>query len=99
MRVLGFIGSLIVTFLGLTAVTFAIGRFIPVDPVLAIVGDHAPRDVYERTRLAMGLDRSIPEQYLLYLRKVLSGDFGHSVMTSNPVIADLLHFFPATFEL
>ena len=44
MRVLGFIGSLIATFLGLTAVTFSIGRFIPVDPVLAIVGDHARFD-------------------------------------------------------
>jgi len=95
----GYIVSLGVTFLGLTAVTFAIGRFIPVDPVLAIVGDRAPRELYERTRLAIGLDRSIPEQYFIYLKKVLTGDFGRSVMTSNPVIADLLHFFPATFEL
>ena len=87
------------TFLGLTAVTFVIGRFIPVDPVLAVVGDHATREVYEKTRLAMGLDRSIPEQYLIYLKKIVSGDFGQSVMTSHPVLTDLLQFFPATFEL
>ena len=61
MRVLGFIGSLIATFLGLTAVTFSIGRFIPVDPVLAIVGDHATRQVYDRVRVEIGLDRSVPE--------------------------------------
>ena len=67
MRVLGFIGSLIATFLGLTAVTFSIGRFIPVDPVLAIVGDHATQQAYDRVRLEIGLDRSVPEQYLLYL--------------------------------
>ncbi len=94
-----FLGSLSLTFLGLTAVTFVIGRFIPVDPVLAVVGDRATQEVYEKARLAMGLDRSIPEQYYLYLKKILSGDFGQSVMTSHPVLTDLLQFFPATFEL
>jgi len=99
MRFVGYLGSLAATFLGLSAVTFAIGRFIPTDPVLAIVGDHASPAAYERVRLEIGLDRSIPEQYALYLGRVLHGDFGHSVMTSNPVAADILHFFPATLEL
>jgi peptide/nickel transport system permease protein len=98
-RLGAFIASLGLTFLGLSAVTFAIGRFIPIDPVLAVVGDRASLEVYEKTRLAMGLDRSILEQYLIYLKKVLSGDFGQSVMTSHPVLSDLLQFFPATFEL
>ncbi len=97
--VAGFLGSAVLSLLGLTAVTFAIGRFIPVDPVLAIVGDHATRSTYEQTRHAIGLDRSIPEQYLIYLGKVLHGDLGRSVITANPVLADLWHFFPATFEL
>ena len=99
MRFVGYLGSLAATFLGLSAVTFAIGRFIPTDPVLAIVGDHASRATYERVRLETGLDRTIPEQYVLYLGRVLHGDFGHSVMTSNPVASDILHFFPATLEL
>ena len=94
-----FVLTLAVTFLGLAAVTFFIGRFIPVDPVLAVVGDHASHEVYEKTRLAMGLDRSLPVQFLIYLRKVLTGDLGESVMTSRPVLSDLLAFFPATFEL
>jgi peptide/nickel transport system permease protein len=98
-RLGAFIASLGLTFLGLSAVTFAIGRFIPIDPVLAVVGDRASLEVYEKTRLAMGLDRSILEQYLIYLKKVLSGDFGQSVMTSHPVLSDILQFFPATFEL
>ena len=96
---LGWLVSFVVTCLGLTAVTFSIGRFIPIDPVLAIVGDHASKSTYDRVRLEIGLDRSIPEQYFIYLKKVLSGDFGHSVMTSNPVLSDLAHFFPATLEL
>lgn len=98
-RLGSFLGSLALTFLGLTAVTFVIGRFMAVDPVLAVVGDRASREVYERARLAMGLDRSVLEQYFLYLKKLLSGDFGNSLMTSHSVLADLLHFFPATFEL
>jgi peptide/nickel transport system permease protein len=98
-RLASFAGSLLLTFLGLTAVTFFIGRFIPVDPVIAVIGDHATHDVYEKTRLALGLDRSIPEQYFIYLRKVLSGDLGQSMMTQHRVVDDLREFFPATFEL
>ncbi len=91
--------SAVLSLLGLTAVTFAIGRFIPVDPVLAIVGDHATQSTYETTRLAIGLDRPVPVQFLIYLGKLLHGDLGTSVITSNSVLTDLLHFFPATFEL
>ena len=98
-RLGSFILSLLLTFLGLSAVTFVIGRFMSVDPVLAVVGDRATQEVYEKTRIAMGLDRSVPEQYFLYLRKILSSDFGQSVITSHPVLTDLVHFFPATFEL
>lgn len=91
--------SAVLSLLGLTAVTFVIGRFGAVDPVLAIVGDHAARSTYDKARLALGLDRSVPEQYLLYLGRLLHGDLGTSVITAQPVLADLLHFFPATFEL
>ncbi|CAM5770734.1 peptide ABC transporter permease [Labrys miyagiensis] len=96
---LSFVSSVVLSLLGLSLVTFCIGRFIPTDPVLAVVGDHATRDIYDRTRLAMGLDKPIPEQFLIYLDKVLHGDLGTSVITSNPVLSDLLHFFPATIEL
>jgi peptide/nickel transport system permease protein len=98
-RLGSFVGSLALTFLGLAAVTFVIGRFMAVDPVLAVVGDHATQDVYDKTRVALGLDRPILEQFFVYLKKLLSGDFGQSIMTSHPVLSDLLHFFPATFEL
>ena len=41
----------------------------------------------------------MPFQYLIYLKRVLSGDFGMSVLTSQPVLSDLLRVFPATLEL
>ena len=47
-------------------ITFLIGRVVPIDPVLAVVGDRAPQDVVERTRREMGLDRPLPEQFVRY---------------------------------
>lgn len=91
--------SVALTFLGLTAVTFVIGRVIPIDPVIAIVGDRASQEVYERVRLELGLDRPLYEQFWIYLGKVLEGDFGVSVLTSHAVLDDILRFFPATLEL
>ncbi len=98
-RFASFLGTLALTFIGLTAVTFFISRFMAVDPVLAVVGDKATQEVYDKARIAMGLDRPIVVQYLSYLWRIIGGDFGKSVMTSHPVLEDLLHFFPATFEL
>ncbi|MBL8704745.1 MAG: ABC transporter permease [Rhodospirillales bacterium] len=87
------------TFLGLLLVTFLIGRVVPIDPVLAAVGDRAPAEVYERVRLELGLDKPLWEQFWIYLTKVLTGDFGSSVLTSNKVIDDIFRVFPATLEL
>ena len=91
--------SVPITLFGLLIVTFLIGRVVPIDPVLAIVGDRAPQDVVERARLELGLDRPLIEQFWRYLVQTLSGDLGRSVMTSNTVGEDILRFFPATFEL
>lgn len=93
------LASLALTFVGLTAVTFFIGRLTKIDPVLAVVGDKASKEVYDQTFLALGLDKPLIVQYVLYLKRVLSGEFGVSVLTSQPVLSDLLRVFPATFEL
>jgi peptide/nickel transport system permease protein len=50
-------------------------------------------------RLQLGLDDPLWEQFIIYLRNLLQGDLGNSVMTSHPVTADIAHFFPATLEL
>lgn len=98
-RALRLLISVALTFLGLLFVTFIIGRVVPIDPVVAIVGDRAPPDVYDRVRLELGLDRPLIEQFWIYLTKSLQGDFGTSVLTSRPVLDDIFHFFPATLEL
>ena len=93
------LASVPITLFGLVLITFLIGRVVPIDPVLAIVGDRAPADVVARTRLELGLDRSLPEQFVRYLGQLSQGDLGRSVMTSNRVTSDIARFFPATLEL
>ena len=87
------------TYLGLLAVTFFIGRVIPVDPVLAIVGDRAPEHVVARVREEMGLNQPRWQQFAIYVNKALHGEFGTSVLTANPVWSDIKKTFPATLEL
>lgn len=96
---LRFLATLALTFLGLLVVTFLIGRVVPVDPVLAAVGDRASPAVYARVRIEMGLDLPLWQQFWHYLGRVLQGDFGQSVLTARPVLADILRVFPATLEL
>ncbi|HEU5096413.1 MAG TPA: ABC transporter permease [Reyranella sp.] len=91
--------SLIITFLGLLFVTFIIGRVIPLDPVLAIVGDRATHEQYQAAYHALGLDRPLIVQFLIYIRQVVTGDFGVSLLTARPVIQDIADTFPATLEL
>jgi len=93
------LSSVLLTLFGLTVLTFLIGRVMPVDPVIAAVGDNAPEDVILRVRTEMGLDQPIPVQFLHYLYQLAHGDFGMSVLTKNPVATDIVRFFPATFEL
>lgn len=93
------LGTLALTFFGLLLVTFVIGRVVPIDPVLAAVGDRAPQDVYLRVRNEMGLDLPIWQQFWIYLTKIFRGDFGTAVLTSRPVMQDIFRVFPATLEL
>ncbi|SFV35064.1 peptide/nickel transport system permease protein [Devosia crocina] len=95
----GFVITLFLTFLGLLAITFFIGRVIPIDPVLAVVGDRATQAQYDAAKIAMGLDRPLYEQFVSYVVNVFSGDLGRSVSTGRAVADDLSRFFPATFEM
>lgn len=95
----GLLVTLAVTFLGLLAVTFVIGRVVPIDPVLAIVGERATTAQYEAARAALGLNEPIWHQFALYVRDALTGDFGTSLLTAQPVLSDVARVFPATLEL
>src|ERR1700733_9282564 len=91
--------SVPLTLFGLTLVPFLIGRVMPIDPIIAIAGDHAPPDVIAAVREQLGLDRPLLVQFWIYLVHLVHGDLGRSVMTSHPVTEDIAHYFPATLEL
>jgi len=93
------VGSVLITMLGLMFVTFLIGRVMPVDPVLAVVGERAGKEVYDAAYHAMGLDKPIIVQFGYYLWDVLHGDFGMSLLNARPVSEDIRRVFPATLEL
>jgi peptide/nickel transport system permease protein len=94
-----FLVVIALTYLGLLAVTFFIGRVIPVDPALAIAGDRAPEHVLKQVREDLGLNKPLPVQFVRYVSKALQGDFGNSVLTTHPVLDDIKSTFPATLEL
>jgi peptide/nickel transport system permease protein len=98
-RVGGWSLSFALTLLGLVLVTFLMTRASPIDPALQQVGDHASQSTYEAARLELGLDRSLPTQFVIYLRKAVTGDLGQSISTGQPVIKDIARTFPATIEL
>jgi peptide/nickel transport system permease protein len=99
-RVLGReLTTIAITIFGLLLITFLIARVIPIDPVLAVVGDNARPEVYENARVAMGLDKPLWQQFGIYVGKVLQGDLGKSILTARPVAEDIRRVFPATLEL
>jgi peptide/nickel transport system permease protein len=93
------VGSIAVTLLGLLFITFIIGRVMPIDPVLAIVGERASKSTYDAVYLQLGLDKPLLVQFFYYLWDVLHLDFGTSLLNARPVSEDIARVFPATMEL
>jgi len=85
--------------LGLLLLTFMIGRVMPLDPVLAIVGPDADRATYEQVYRQLGLDRPVWVQFGRYLADLAQGDLGRALLTGLPVTQDLARVLPATLEL
>lgn len=98
-KLLAAIGTVAATMLGLLFVTFIIGRVMPIDPVLAVVGERASAETYRQTYEALGLDQPLLVQFAYYIGEVLQGDFGRSLLTARPVAEDIARVFPATLEL
>ena len=91
--------SAAITLLGLAALTFFIGRIMPVDPVVALVGDQADQQTYREVATRLGLDKPLPVQFAYYVRDIATGNFGTAIATGHPVIEDIRRVFPATLEL
>lgn len=84
---------------GIVVVTFFVSHVIPADPIGAILGPQASPELVEKIRKEWGFDKPVHEQFVDYIAKLSRGDLGKSIRTNNPVMEDLLYFFPATIEL
>ncbi|MGB8855795.1 MAG: ABC transporter permease subunit [Burkholderiales bacterium] len=94
------IGIMIPTFLGVTLIAFSLIHLIPGDPVEAMMGERGIDPArHEELKVQLGLDKSLPVQYLTYLKNVASGNFGTSVVTNESVLKEFFSRFPATVEL
>lgn len=80
-------------------ITFILTRLIPGDPVLTVLGDQATPEMVEQVRQEMGLDKSVPEQYLNYILDILKGDFGTSYAYGRPVTELIAERLPNTLKL
>jgi peptide/nickel transport system permease protein len=98
-KLLATLATVAATILGLLFVTFMIGRVMPIDPVLAVIGERATQAQYDETFRALGLDKPLLVQFWIYVRDVLHGDFGKSIRTGQEVATDIARVFPATLEL
>jgi len=93
------LSMILITMLGLLFITFIIGRIMPIDPVISVVGERASKEVYDAAYASMGLDRPLLVQFFMYISDVARGEFGQSLLNSRPVIDDIKRVFPATLEL
>lgn len=84
---------------GLTLIAFAIMAAIPGDPATAILGSYATPENVEKLNRDLGLDKPLPQQYVIWLGNILEGDFGRSYTLNRPVIDEVLERFNATLIL
>ena len=85
--------------IGVVIVSFVLTRALPGDPAVYFAGAAADEASIQEIREALGLDKSMPEQFLIYVGDLIRGDFGQSISTGQPVAADLANRLPASLEL
>jgi peptide/nickel transport system permease protein len=90
---------LIPVLLGVSILSFSLIQMAPGDPARTIAGEHASPQVLSAIREKYGLDEPAIVQYWIWLRQVLRGDMGRSIVSNERVIKEILHRFPNTVEL
>ncbi|MGE0613651.1 MAG: ABC transporter permease [Hyphomicrobiales bacterium] len=93
------LGQALPALFGVIVVTFILTRALPGDPAAYFAGPAADEKSIAQIRTALGLDRSLPEQFWLYLKSLAQGELGQSISTGQPVVEELLRRLPASLEL
>ena len=88
------------TLFGVVLVTFLLTRILPGDPAVFFASNPSMSKAdIQAVRAALGLDKTLPHQFWIYLRGLVQGDLGNSLTTGQPVTTEILHRLPASAEL
>src|SRR4051812_34445728 len=88
---------LLLTLLGASLISFSLIRLIPGDPVTNLLGERGgDPEVVRQLNERLGLDKSTPEQYWIFLKNAVTGDMGMSIVSRRPVSEEFWARFPAT---
>lgn len=93
------LATTLVTLLGAAVIVFVVIRVVPGNPIAMMLPPGATEADIERLKTLYGLDRSIPEQFWIWIGNVLQGDFGTSISLRQPVFDLVIGRLPATLEL
>ena len=83
----------------IATLVFLLLRVAPGDPVDAVLGSRAPAAAKAAMRARLGLDQSLLDQYLDYLRGLVQGDLGQGLINQEPVSSIISRTLPASLEL
>ncbi len=85
--------------IGVVIISFLLTRALPGDPAVYFAGVAADTESIEQTRVAMGLDKPLFQQFFIYVGNLLQGDLGQSLLSGRSVAEDLAKRLPASLEL
>jgi peptide/nickel transport system permease protein len=90
---------MVLVLLGVASVTFVLARIVPSDPAAVYVGSNARPEQIAQARKNLGLDKPLYIQYGIYMKGLVTGQWGESLRTHRPVLPDILNFLPNSLEL
>jgi peptide/nickel transport system permease protein len=93
------LAMLVIIMIGVLTVTFFVSRVLPGSSVETMLGHRPTQEQIDIAKRELGLDRPLPEQFVMYITDAVTGDFGVSMRTGQPVLADIFDRMTATFEL
>src|SRR5271156_3316851 len=98
-QILRRIATAIPTVIGVIVVTFLLTRVLPGDTAAYFAGPAATPEAIAQVRAKLGLDRSLPVQFISYIEGLSVGNLGESLSTGQPVLSDIRTRLPASAEL
>ena len=93
------LATAIPSIIGVIVVTFMLTRMLPGDPAAYFAGLAASPQAIAEVRTKLGLDKTLPEQFVAYIGDLVHGNLGNSLSTGQPVVSEIATRLPASAEL